>query len=147
MSNVRRQQIIEALHEPPVNELPVVLATPDMIWRGDGIVVAIPSLLIYTTGAELLILSRTRHTQMRDIKYAQATGEALQGLRANGIPVELLGGEHHDHGFTYRAWIPFLAERGDITFDLEWPGVERATRRVPGIREAAAKAVLLWELS
>ena len=42
---------------------------PGVVWRGAGIVVAIPALLVYTTGAELLILCRTRHGQMNDDEH------------------------------------------------------------------------------
>jgi hypothetical protein len=146
---MNHQRIIHAKHEPPANELPVVLATPDVMWRGDGIVVAIPSLLVYTTGAELVILCRTRQAHRRDFEYSRASVKGLQSLKANGIPVELLGGEHKEHGFTYRAWIPFSPDGagipdGDITFELGWPEAEHTRHRVPGVREIAGRAVILW---
>jgi hypothetical protein len=150
-SSERYGRIFHAKDEPPGNELPVVLATPGVTWRGDGIVFAIPSLLAYTTGAELLIMYRTRHRQPRDIEHARATGEALQNLKANGIPVTLLGGQHYDLGFTYRAWAPFawdgrdLIPGGDLTLELGWPEVQPAEHRVPGIRETSGRAVILWQ--
>jgi hypothetical protein len=136
--------------EPPENELPAVLATPDLDWRGDGIVLAIPALMIYTTGVYLLILYRTRRTQNRDIEHARATADRLRGLKANGRPVTLLGGEHRDYGFTYRAWVPFSPDEPDarpgdgLLFELEWPEVHRSACRVAGVRREAAKAATLW---
>jgi hypothetical protein len=136
--------------EPPENELPAVLATPDLVWHGDDIVLAIPALMIYTTGAYLLVFYRTSHTQVRDIEHARAAADRLRGLTANGRPVTLLGGEHRDYGFTYRAWVPFrtsdhdVRPGDDVQFELEWPDVRRATHRVTGIRHAAGKAVTLW---
>jgi hypothetical protein len=153
MSNPRRHRITHAAHEPPVNELPVVLGTPELAWRGDGIVFAIPSLLIYTTGVEILILCRTRYPQIKNIENARASADALRNLVANGMPVELLsGGERHEHGLTYRAWVSFASggldvRGGDLRFALEWPGVEPAEHQVPHIRELAAGAVILWELT
>ncbi|HMH90979.1 MAG TPA: GrpB family protein [Streptosporangiaceae bacterium] len=137
-----------AQHEPPPNELPAVLA-PALTWPGDEIIMAIPSLLVYTTGVDLLLIYRTRAEQPRDTENARATAAALRGLTANGRPVELQHGRHDEHGFTYRAWVPFEHSQradpsGDITFELDWPGIEPARHRVTGIREAAAQAVVLW---
>ena len=137
-------------NEPPENELPAVLATPGLVWHGDGIVLAIPALMIYTTGVYLLILYRTRRTQIRDIEHARAAADRLRGLTANGRPVTLLGGQHRDYGFTYRAWVPFGTDERDplpgdgLVFELEWPEVHRATHQVTGVRLETAKAVTLW---
>jgi hypothetical protein len=153
MSNPRRHRITHAAHEPPVNELPVALGTPDLVWRGDGVVFAIPSLLVYSTGVEVLILCRSRSSQIRNMENARVSADALRNLVANGMPVELLsGGEHHEHGLTYRAWVSFAStgldvRGGDLRFALELPGVERAEHQVSQIREAAAGAVILWEVT
>jgi hypothetical protein len=87
--------------------------------------------------------------QARDTEYARATGAALRGLTANGRPVELRHGSYREHGFTYQAWVPFDHSRrpdpsGDLTIELDWPGTEPPRHRVTGIREAAARAVVLW---
>jgi hypothetical protein len=143
-------RIFHARHEPPEDELPAILATPWVVWRGDGIVLAIPALMIYTTGVYLLILYRTRYTQVRDIEEARAAADRLRGLKANGRAVTLLGGEHRGYGFTYRAWAEFSTSEGDalpgdsVSFELEWPEVDRAAHRVEGVRHAAGKAVTLW---
>jgi hypothetical protein len=148
--SMRSRRVIHAHYGPPENELPVVLATPDVIWRGEEIVLAVPSLLVYTTGVELLIMCRAGQSQLRTIEHVRATAERLRDLKANGGQVGLLGGEYYDHGFTYRAWFTFAANgrdfipAGDLTFVLEWPEVERAEHRVPGVRDAAGRAVLLW---
>lgn len=144
------ERIFHAHWGPPQNELPEVLATPGITWRGDGIAVAIPSLLVYTSGLELLIICRAKQTQVRDTQHAEATAERLRDLKANGHQVAMLGGEHYDHGFTYRAWFTFtwngrdLIPTGDITFELGWPEVEHAEHRVAQVREAAARTVVLW---
>jgi hypothetical protein len=135
-------------HEPPPNELLAVLA-PALSWRGDEIIMAIPALLVYTTGVDLLLICRTRAQQVRDRENVRATRAALRGLTANGRPADLLHGSYHEHGFSYRAWVPFEPGQrsdpgGDITFELDWPGLEPARHRVTGIREAAARAVVLW---
>jgi GrpB-like predicted nucleotidyltransferase (UPF0157 family) len=137
-----------AQHQPPANELPTVLA-PALTWRGDDAVLAIPALLVYTTGAELLLLYRRRAEQVRSTAELRATRTALAGLTANGRPVDPLQGRYGEHGFTYRAWVPFAYSQradpsGDITFELDWPGMEPARHRVTGIQEAAARAVVLW---
>jgi hypothetical protein len=36
---------------PPANELPVALATPEVVSRGEGIAFAVPALHVYTSGA------------------------------------------------------------------------------------------------
>jgi hypothetical protein len=85
-------------------------------------------------GNELPVVLAARHP--RDIDHARATGEAPQNLKANGIPVTLLGGQHYESGFTYRAWAPFARDKrdlipdGDLTLELGWPG--SPARRAPG---------------
>lgn len=56
-SSVRRD--VHVAHEPPENELPVVLA-PGISWTGAGVVFAIPALLLYSAGLELLIMYRSQ---------------------------------------------------------------------------------------
>lgn len=145
MSDVQRYSLIRAKAQPPENELPAVLAAPDVVWRGDGVVFAIPSLAIYTTGAEIEIVYRTAGDHPRTTEQALQTSDSLRNLTANGHPVALLGGEHKDHGFSYRAWISFTGSAPrDIAFALEWPGVEAGQRQVSGIAEAARRITVLW---
>jgi hypothetical protein len=113
----RLRRYFPAQHEPPPNELPAVLA-PALTWRGDEIIMAIPSLLVYTTGADLLLIYRTRAEQAWDTENVRATRAALRGLTANGRPVELQHGRYHEHGFTYQAWVPFEhSQRADPSGD------------------------------
>ena len=133
---------------PPENELPVPVAAPEVVWRGDGIVFAIPSLQVYTTGAELNIVYRTPGAHPRTVEQSRQTREALMRLTVNGRKVTLLGGEHTDHGFTYRAWKTFRAEEAnlDLVFILGWPGITPAEHRVPAatINEAIRHVTALW---
>jgi hypothetical protein len=142
-------RIVQAAHGPPENELPAVLAPRAAImWRGDGIVIAVPSLLAYSTGVWLLILCRTRDEEPRAIEHTRATSDALRGLTANSRAVELLGGEYAEHGFTYRGWVQFHEDGSDfttgITFRLEWPGITPGEHHVDGLQEATRQVVVLW---
>ena len=142
-------RIIQAAHGPPENELPAALAPrPGIVWRGDGIAIAVPSLLAYTTGVWLLIQCRTRDKQPRTVEHTRATSDALRGLTANDHPVELLGGDHTDHGFTYRGWVQLHEtsnnEATGITFKLEWPGITPGERHVDGLLDATRQVVVLW---
>lgn len=47
-------------HGPPANELPFVLATPQVVWRGDGIAFAVPAWHVYTSGAEAAGFARNK---------------------------------------------------------------------------------------
>jgi hypothetical protein len=129
---------------PPSDELPSVLPTPSIIWRGDGIVVAVPSLQVYSTGAELTIMCRMMLPQPRTVEHARATVARLSQLRANGGPVVLAGGSYDDFGFTYRAWVPATGDTAVLTLELGWPEVGQMQHQVPGIRDAAAKVTRLW---
>jgi hypothetical protein len=142
-------RIIQAAHGPPENELPSALTpNPSIVWRGDGIAIAVPSLLAYTTGVWLLIICRTSDKQPRTTEHARASSEVLQGLTVNGHPVDLLGGEHTDHGFTYRAWAQFREGNDElgagIIFTLEWPGITPGEHHVGGLLEATRQVVALW---
>jgi hypothetical protein len=141
--------IMQTAHEPPANELPVALATSELTWRGDGAGLAVPSLYLYTTGAELLIMFRTQAPQPRGIERIGAISDVLpRKLRVNDRPVELLGGQHQEHGFTYRAWVPLgQADHGnDLVFTLDWPGVTAAERRIGAqqIAESVVRVVTVW---
>jgi hypothetical protein len=84
-------QFMHSRHEPPENELPSVIATPHLVWRGHGIVLAIPALMICTAGAYLLIQYRTAHKQDRTIEHARAAADRLRDLRADGRPRDYAG--------------------------------------------------------
>jgi hypothetical protein len=147
-SSTSGSRIVRVKHGPPANEVPAAVATPHIImWRGDGIAVAIPSLLAYTTGLEIQILGRLTEPQPRTIEHAQELSGILpRRLLADGRPVQLLGGDHNGHGFTYRAWVPFAggAAPAEITFTLDWPGIEESSHRVGRITAASNSAVTLW---
>jgi hypothetical protein len=138
---------IKSMHganSPPANELPAVLPTPNIIWRGDGIVVAVPSLQVYSTGAELTIMCRMTSPQPRTIEHARSSSDRISQLRVNGIPVSQFRGNYDDFGFIYTAWIPIAHDAAALTFELDWPEVGQKQHQVPGIREAAAQVVRLW---
>ncbi len=134
---------------PPRNEIPAALATT-IRWRGEGIVIAIPSLLVYTTGAWMLILCRTVARQPATIENARAVMSKLRGLTVNGRPVDDLGGQHNDHGFAYQAWMMFRPEEvgSDLVFALDWPEIAPAEHQVPAtsITQAMRQATILWSL-
>jgi hypothetical protein len=154
------QLLIRPAHEPPVNEIPAVLATPEFASRADHIALAIPSLLVYSTGTELLILCRYREPWSVSIEDRQETARRMTErtreiadqlprlITVNAKPVEMLGGLHDQCGFTYRAWARFRPEAAgaDLVLSLSWPGVPTATRTVEAAEVADAKrrVVTLW---
>ena len=132
---------------PPENELPCVLATPELIWRGDGIAVAVPSLQVYSTGVELQILGRfTPHSQT--LNDGRAVADALKGLTVSGRAAGLLGGQTTPGGFTYRGWRAVRpGEAGwGLVLTLEWPGIAPAEHQVPAaaISDAITRVKQLW---
>lgn len=155
-----RLAYLVAAHEPPVNELPAVIATPDLVSRGDRTAMAIPSLLVYSTGIELLIICRYRDgpppsTEDRQEAARQATERARYTadqlprlITVNMKAVEMLGGLHDRYGFTYRAWARFRPEQAgaNLVFGLSWPGVPAATVSVNAARlaDAIRRVVILW---
>ncbi len=145
MADMEKVSVHHPIHNgPPANELPVPVAAPEVVWRGDGIVYAIPSLQVYTTGAELNIIYRTARTA----ELSRQAREALVHLTVNGRKLTPLGGEYTDHGFTYRAWKAFQPDEAklDLVFRLDWPGITPAEHRLTGakIAEAARRVTTLW---
>jgi hypothetical protein len=131
--------------EPPENELPTIVAAPEATWHGEGIVFAIPSLHVYTTGVELQMIFRTSYAHPRTVEQAQQNRQALRRLTVNGRHVTLLRGEQIDHGFNYQAWIPSDGPAvGDMTLTLDWPGLDKRPRLVSGIAEAVQRVTVLW---
>jgi hypothetical protein len=138
-------------HGPPGNELPVAIATPDLFSRADDIALAIPCLLVYTLGIELLILGRYRESrplvgpdedrQAEANRLTESTRERADQLprlvTVNGRAVELLGGQGDRHGFTYRAWAAGLAG-STFVVSLSWPGAPAVTHTVEGPEMAGA---------
>lgn len=153
------QRVVRVSHEPPENEIPVVLV-PGISWRGAGVMLTIPVLLLYSTGFELLIMYRCRQTQdvegdnLTRADYASATmlhlrdiSEKLNGLKVNGRPVTQLGEQFHDHGFNGRAWVPAAdMVDGDQVVTLDWPGFEAARHRIArtAIADALREVTALW---
>lgn len=144
MTRRNQQHIIHGQHEPPGNEVPAAVSV-GVVWRKDGAVVAVPSLLLYTTGAELLIMGRYRDPQPRtDESYTNSVRVTLRSLTVNGRPVTLLHGDYSDHGFTYRAWTP-LDGADVLTIALDRPGAGPAEHRVTGLQQAASRVTVLWQ--
>jgi hypothetical protein len=150
--------IVHPRYEPPDNELPGGLDLSEVRWLADGIALAIPSGLAYTSGVVLTIMCCTRqprganiHEAARAVRLGLSGQENEQGLRftCNGRPVVLLGGQHGDYGFTYTAWVGFTRKPpGDLVMTLQWPGVgiSKSDRRVAAekLAQAAAEAIVLW---
>lgn len=151
-------------HEPPVNEIPAVLATPELASQTDQIAMAIPSLLVYSTGIELLIICRYREGRTapsagdrqdiahRATEQARQTADQLPRLiTVNAKPVEMLGGQSDKHGFTYRAWARFRPEHAgtDLVIGLSWPEIPAATVTVGAaqLADAVRRVVTLWQPS
>jgi hypothetical protein len=132
----------------PENEVPFALATPDMMWHGDGTLIAVPSLLVYSTGVELLILGFSQRAWAGPMQDGLATAQALHGLTVSGRQIDLLGGHNTAHGFHHPAWRPFLPDLGgrDLVFALHWPDVEAAEHRVPAVSvaDAISRVRTLW---
>jgi hypothetical protein len=153
------RRVVHVQHEPPDNELPVVLVA-DISWSGADVVFAIPALHLYSTGIELLIMYRTRWSpvvtgdDLTAADYASAAtlhardvAEKLNGLKVNGRSVTQLGESFNDHGFTGRAWVPAAAlVDGDQILTLEWPGIGPAEKRIPRVTivDALPKVKVLW---
>jgi hypothetical protein len=133
---------------PPVDELPGVLPTPDITWRGEGIVVAVPSLQVYSTGVMLTIICRMNSPQPQTLEHASAMGDRVSQLKVSGTPVQQFGGNHDGWGFAYSAWVPLppdaITSDVPLTFELGWPEVEHAVHQVYGIKDAASKVVRVW---
>lgn len=140
--------MISSPHKPPFNELPAVLETPQLASFGEEIVLAVPALLVYTTGAELLIMCRSRKERNRGMNDVSDTAAVLdRSIRVNGVAVELLGGQHYEYGFTYRAWTLFRPDEGsDLIFSFSWPEVPTATARIEAdqLADAVRRVVTLW---
>jgi hypothetical protein len=138
--SVTSVRLSAARHESPRNEIPAVVPTPALTWRGDGIVIAIPSLQVYSTGTEFVITGRFAGKQPRTTEHAAETGSQLDRIRVNGAAVSMLGGEYEDFGFTYVAWMQHQPDRGELVFRLDWPGLS-AERAISAelIRDAVAR--------
>jgi hypothetical protein len=148
---------------PPDNELPAVVAA-GISWSGTGVVLAIPALLVYSTGFEMLVIFRTQRKQLDtgdDLgdalgrrRHAHAAmlhmrdlGQKLNGLQVNGRPVTQLVKQFNDHGFDGRAWVVArtLAVR-DQTVTLDWPGIDGAPQVLPraAFVDALPRVTTLW---
>jgi hypothetical protein len=139
-------------HRPPLNELPVPV-TAKLVWRSEGVALAIPSLLVYTTGIEMYILYRTHTMQATGVeatvKASRAWRQKLVGLTINGVPVEVLGTQYFDFGSTTHVWSSFEPHRGkvadeDLSFKLDWPEFADNVRVVRGVYSEIAKVTILW---
>jgi hypothetical protein len=53
---------------PVDNELPVAAAPGPLNWRGPGVAVAVPQLLVYTSGVEATVLGLSRRAWVLDTR-------------------------------------------------------------------------------
>lgn len=153
---VDRQETLSSLsinkeHEPPDDELPGIADPGHVIWRGISAVVAVPVLMVFTTGVELLLLGRGDSLAMNDHATYKAFIDGLGGrpiaggveFGVNGQPISTLGGQARKHTFRQRGWI--AGTDRDLVFSLRWPdvGIEYAERVVAQalIADAARKIV------
>lgn len=133
------------LGQPPGNELPAIVPAPDVIWRGDGTVLAVPLIAVYTSGIELHVLYRTSVTYSEVTAQARRDSEILKGITVNGRNLTLLHGSYYSYGFNYRVWQPFMGPVPDsLALALEWPGTSGGLRSVSGIHGAADRIAVLW---
>jgi hypothetical protein len=156
----QRQFVHRPGHEPPANEIPAVLATADLASRADHIALAIPSLLVYSTGFELLLcryregrtVDRSEDRQEAANRYLESFRESVdqlpQRITVNANPVEMLGGQGDSYGFTYQAWARFRPEAAGaaLVFSLSWPGVPTTTSTIDAaqIADAVGRVISLW---
>jgi len=149
-------QVVNAVHGPPMNELPVPVVAA-VAWRSAGVVLAIPALFVYTSGVEMTILYRTKDKKP-SLTSDRAAGELasmrgwykrLNGLKINGIPIELLGAQFYDLGFNARAWSAFITHeigqaKDAISFELDWPEFEHRIHTLRGVRQQSRESEILW---
>jgi hypothetical protein len=146
-------ELIVHAQGPPDNQVPAVLDV-GALWTAEGAAVAVPYLLVYTTGVQLSILGRARHIVLNSHERARTIGQGLEGhdipqgprFRVSGSAAMLLGGEHEEHAFNYRAWV--VLPKDDMILSLAWPeaGIAHAEHVVArqGIQEAADRVLVLW---
>ena len=132
--------------EAPSNERPAVLDLGEVLWQGDGIAIAVPSALVYTSGIELTIIGRRETPLAADIERSRETSKALAGLKVNGTPVSLLQGHSNPDGFTYRAWVPFVCHGSDLVFALTWPDIPSREYLITQqtVEAAVGNVIRLW---
>lgn len=152
--------IVKPQHGPPVNELPVV-ADVASSWIGDGVAVAVPSCLVYSTGMLLTVIGRTRaRRRSGDIQEAaRLIREGLEDrpgavfrLTVNGGRASLMGGHHQNYGWEYQLWKSFgeAGPQQGLTLVLDWPeaGLSHGAHEVAGetLLQAAGRVITLWPL-
>lgn len=140
----------------PRNELPVPVPA-SISWRAAGLVLAIPVLLCYSTGIEIMILLRVRDTGAEgdprsvaeDFNSVRAWRKRIATLKVNGASVDILGGEFFESGFNVTAWSPHAIQKAgslgdEIIFDLDWPEFDSASRVLTGVRRETIDPEILW---
>jgi len=163
MERESRRRFVRVTQGPPENELPAVVAA-GISWSGAGVVFAVPALLVYSTGFELLIMFRSEWKQVETgedlsdplgrrwhaheaMLHMRDIGEKLHGLRVNGRSVTQLGQHFNDHGFDGRGWVSAgTLAVGDQVLTLDWAGIESDGRVVPraAFVDALPQVTALW---
>jgi hypothetical protein len=148
-------QVAMVTHDgPPPNELPALIDPGRVAWRSEAVALSVPYLLVYTTGAEFVLLGRSKARRVDATKLAQELRrgfgghETGQGFSFRSLGVVALGSEVRDDGaFRCLGWVPIPAA-GDVVMSLEWPsqGIAKGEHRIEGerIRQAAGRALNLW---
>jgi hypothetical protein len=156
MNTEPSSELLVAAQGSPMNELPVPVVA-SISWRATGLVFAIPVLLVYTTGVEIMILFRARdenpasHPQSvsREFSNMRDWQKRLTKLRVNGAPVDVLGGQFFESGFNVRAWSAYSVHQAnqpgnEMLFELDWPEFETASYTLPDVRREAMNTETLW---
>ena len=155
MNEGPNHRLIISGHIVPTNELPVPFPA-SIIWRTTGLVFAIPVLLFYTTGIEMMIRLRVRDKDLmdeprsasRDFGNMRDWQKRITRLRVDGAPVDLLGGEFFESGCNVSAWSAYNAQQVNLTggmrFDLDWPEFENASHVLTDVHREAMGSEILW---
>lgn len=156
MNEDPNRRVIISGHIVPTNELPVPVPA-SITWRATGLVFAIPVLLFYSTGVEMMILLRVKDTDAsgeprsvsRDFGNVRNWRKRVARLRVNGGQVDLLGGEFFESGCNASAWSAYSAQQADLLsggmrFDLDWPEFENASHVLTDVRREAMDSEILW---
>lgn len=156
--SVTRSTITCSRHGPPSNELPALLDAEPAMWHGRDIHLAATAFLVYSTGAEFIVLGRSRRLPLHEgVGYASAhrgftrdDGGDPGGLRigVHDATVTPLGADYHEHDFRASYWVALPADGHDLILFAEWyaAGIQHSEHRIPGgaIAEAATRITVLW---
>jgi hypothetical protein len=138
---------------PPDNELPATATLEPLTWRGPGVVIAVPQLLVYTSGVEATVLCLSQREWALDTREmldqvtrginGKSGGPTAFRLGVTGTPLMELGGEHRERSFRHRVWVP-LPRAEEFVMFCEWAayGISYAEHRV--MVQTAVPPAVLW---